>query len=89
MRAHLSIITSTLQLNPSASQSLRLKYQEKRWLSLTASPAEDELVKLVLGRIEQDANQYDEFLAMLRDIEGMDLIVNTLTGMTWRMKGER
>ena len=82
VRTNLSSITRALQLNLSASQRLKWKFQEKGWLSLTANPAEDELVKLVLGRIEQDANQYDEFLAMLRDIEGMDLIVNTLTGMT-------
>ena len=83
MRTNLSSITRALQLSPSASQSLRQKFQEKEWLGLTASPTEEQLVTLVLGRIEQDVNQYDEFIAMLCGIEGMDLIVNTLNGMTY------
>ena len=89
MRTNLSSITRGIRSLPRARRALSLRFKEKEWLDLTASPTEEQLVTLVLGRIEQDANQYDEFLAMLRDIEGMDLIVNTLTGMTWRMKGER
>ena len=81
MRTNLSSITRALQLSPSASQSLGQKFQEKGWLDLTASPTEEQLVTLILGRIELDVNQYDEFIAMLCGIEGMDLIVNTLTGM--------
>ena len=76
---NLSSITTTLQLNPPASQRLRLKFKEKE---CTASPTEEQLITHVLGRIEQDVNQFGEFIAMLCDIEGMDLLVNTLTGMT-------
>ena len=83
VRTNQSSITRALQLIPSASQSLRQKFQEKEWLGLTASPTEEQLVTLVLGRIEQDVNQFGEFIAMLRDIEGMDQIVNTMTGMTF------
>ena len=80
MRTNLSSISRALQLNPSASQSLRQKFKEKEWLGLTANPTEEQLVTLVLGRIEQDVNQYGEFIAMLCDIEGMDLTMSTLTG---------
>ena len=80
---NLESITTALQLNPPASQSLRQKCKEKKWLGLAANPREEQLATFVLGRIEQDANQYDEFITMLRDIEGMDLIVKTLTGMTY------
>ena len=39
---------------------------------------EGELVRLALLRIEQDPSQFDLFIDMLRDTEGMDLIVTTL-----------
>ena len=41
---------------------------------------EGELVTLALVRIKQDPSQFDLFIDMLRDTEGMDLIVTTLTG---------
>ena len=40
---------------------------------------EGELVRLALLRIEQDPSQFNLFIDMLRDTEGMDLIVTTLT----------
>lgn len=82
VRTNLSSITKALQFNLSASQSLRQKFKEKEWLDLTANPTEEQLVVLALGRIEQDCSQYGELIAMLCDTEGMDLIVNKLTGMS-------
>ena len=79
VRSNLKSITDALQLNPSASRSLRQKLQEKGWLSITANPTEEQLVNLVLGRIEHDAKQHGVFVAMLFDIDGMDLIVKKLT----------
>ena len=83
MRTNLGSITRALKTTPSASQTLKQKMIEKGWLDPIASPTEEQLVTLVLERIDQDVNQFGEFIAMLRDIEGMDLIVNTLTGMTY------
>ena len=88
MRTNLSSITRALETNPSASKTLKQKFVEKEWLDLIANPTEEQLVTLVLGRIEQDVNQYGDFIAMLRDIEGMDLIVNMLT-MTSLLLGRR
>ena len=82
MKTNLSSIITALQSNPSARNSLRQKFKEKGWLSITDSPTEEQLVTRALGRIELDPKQYRVFLAMLRDIEGLDLIVNRLTGMT-------
>ena len=72
-------ITKTLQLNHCARDKLTRLYQRKKWLDIAARPAEDELVTLALERIKQDPSQFDLFIDMLRDIEGMDLIVTTLT----------
>ena len=52
-------------------------------MKLAANPTEEELVTIVLGRIGQDASQYGEFIDMLCDIAGMDLIVKTLTGVPY------
>ena len=76
----LDAITETLQLNPGAREKLTRIYQQKKWVNIAATPVEGELVKLALKRIEQDPSQFDRFIDMLRNIEGMDLIVKTLTG---------
>ena len=73
-------IVKTLQLNTGARYKLRRLYQRKKWLDIAARPTEDELVRLALDRIKQDPIQFDLFIDMLRDTEGMDLIVTTLTG---------
>ena len=83
MRTNLDAIVDTLESNEPASQTLRRKVKAKGWLGLATNLTAEELVTLVLGRIEHDANQYGEFIAMLRDIEGMDLIVKTLPGMAY------
>ena len=83
MRNNLNSIVRDLKSSPSASGTLSRKFIEKGWLDATANPTEDQLVRQVMGRIEHDVNQYGEFIDMLCDIEGMDLIVDSLTGMTY------
>ena len=73
-------ITKTLQLNHCARDKLTRLYQQKEWLDIAARPAADELVKCALDRIKWNPSQFDLFIDMLRDTEGMDLIVTTLTG---------
>ena len=73
-------IIKTLQLNPGARDKLTRLYQREKWLDIAATPTEGELVRLALLRIEQDPSQFDLFIDMLRDTEGMDLIVTALTG---------
>ena len=76
----LDYITKTLKLISGAKDKLTRLYQQKEWLGIEARQAEEELVTLALNRIEQDPSQFDLFIDMLRNIEGMDLIVTTLTG---------
>ena len=72
-------ITRTLKSTPGARENLILHYIQHKWLGTTESPVEGELVRLTLLRIEQDPSQFDLFIDILRDTEGMDLIVTTLT----------
>ena len=73
-------IESSLKATPGARKALAVRYKQKKWLVVTENPTENELVTIALMRIKQDPSQYDEFLTMLCDIEGMDLIVKTLRG---------
>lgn len=76
-----SKITGALRSNRPVSRTLKQKFKEERWLEPTDDPADDELVTLVLNRIEHDVSQFIDFIDMLKAIDGADLIVRTLTGM--------
>ena len=76
----LSDIIKALKLNPGAREKLTSLYQQNEWLAIDESPVEDKLVRVALMRIEQDPDQFDLFIDMLCDIEGMDVIVNKLRG---------
>ena len=76
----MSDIIKALKLNPGAREKLTSLYQQNEWLAIEESPVEDKLVRVALMRIEQDPDQFDLFIDMLCDIEGMDVIVNKLRG---------
>ena len=76
----LSDIIKALKLNPGAKEKLTSLYQQNEWLGIDESPVEDKLVRVALMRIEQDPSQFDLFIDMLGDVEGMDVIVNILRG---------
>ena len=78
MVRNLKAITTALKANPSAFQSLSLKLKEKEWQQVTDSPTEEELVCLVTNRIKLNASQFEEFLAMVNDVEGLDLVSKRL-----------
>ena len=67
-------------MNPDANQRLRQKFQKERWLSVGSDTGGEQLVTVALSRIESDAGQFQQFVDMLNDIDGMDLIVKKLTG---------
>ena len=77
---NLDRVTSSLRATPGAQEALAVHYKQKKWLDVTENPSVNDLVTLALTRIKQDSSQYDEFLTMLRNIEGMDLIVKMLYG---------
>ena len=64
-----------------AKEDLRLKYIKHNWLAKHARPEASALVVMALGRIELDFKEYEEFIAILKEIAGMGLIVGILTGI--------
>ena len=69
-----------LDVNRDANQRLRQKFQKERWLSVGSDTGGERLVTVALSRIEIDAGQFQQFIDMLNDIDGMDQIVKKLTG---------
>ena len=79
VKSQLVKITSLLKATKPAHKALTLHYKQEGWLEMSANPAEDELVTLALVRMKNDSSQYDKFLNMLQAIEGLDIIVNSIT----------
>ena len=79
--ANMEEITEALKSNPTAKESLcqKLKSKPKKpWLTTTEDPSPSILVTIVLGRIERSASQYHEFLAMLGETIGLDLVKKSI-----------
>ena len=72
-------ITATLKSNPAAFKCLRLKLIEKGWQNAADRLTEEELLCLIADRIKLDASQFGDFMDMLKDIEGLDLVADMLT----------
>ena len=77
-----STIISAFKCNPSAFKTLKQKFKEKSWLALADDKDEEGLVILVLNRIELDVGDFNKLNDMLKGIEGMDLIVKQLKGVS-------
>ena len=75
---NLQHITNTLRTNKAAANSLCLKMKEQTWIEVVADPSPNELMKVVLDRIENDRSQFNVFKRFLDDIPGLDLISTKL-----------
>ena len=78
----IEVITHHLVVSEDAKEDLRLKYIKHNWLAKHARPEASALVVMALGRIELDVKEYEEFIAILKDIAGMGQIVGILIGIT-------
>ena len=76
--SHLEVLTTALRVTPGAESSLRLKFQELSWLAIGAEASANELVTLALNRIENDVRNYDVFVHMLRNVTGMEQMVDII-----------
>jgi hypothetical protein len=68
-------IIRSLQATSSAREALCTKFQMKRWVNITASSSEKDLVVCALERIRQDPSNYSTLLAMLREAN-LNTVVN-------------
>ena len=71
-------IIDALEANDGAYETLRRKVKSKEWLSIAKNPSAEKLVTIIQDRIRRDASDYDVFMDMLRDIDGMDQIAKML-----------
>ena len=71
---NLPSIIAVLQANKPAGESLSLKLKQMEWISVTADPPPQELMKVVLNRIKDDVSQFYAFMDCLSGIAGLDLI---------------
>ena len=79
VRTNMTNIVKALKVIKGAATSLGMKFQEKRWHGITSNPSEEELVKQAVWRIEQQEEDFEEFISMLSSIDGMDITVEQLT----------
>ena len=75
----LSSVTEKLFSVPRSKDQLCIKFIERKWLDITANPSERELVILALSRIKENSQIFYEFVKILEDIGGMNLVVKSLT----------
>lgn len=74
VQANLGNIVKTLRINEGAKNSLCLKCEEKGWIVTAQDPPPKTLINIILDRIDLHVDTYDEFMAMLDSIEGLDLV---------------
>ena len=77
----MTTITDYLKVNNGSRDTLIQKYQQEQWIPITEQPDAGGLVTIALNRISTDARQYDVFIDMLKDITGMDIIVERIQGI--------
>ena len=78
MHKNLKDIVGTLMCNTAAHHALRLNVKSKGWLETYEKPTAEDLVSIILNRIEHNASDYSVFMDMLHNTDGMDLIAEKL-----------
>lgn len=77
VKANFASIVRSLEANPDAFKSLCRKFREKSWIQ-KVDVAPDCLLNVVLDRIRLNVKAYDEFIEMLGNVDGLDLIKETI-----------
>ena len=71
-------IIDALEANNAAYKTLRRKVKSKEWLRASENPSAEELVTIIQNRIRRDTSDYDMFMDMLHDTDGLDQITKKL-----------
>ena len=74
-------ITHALQMIPTANAELSTKFIQENWIAPGVKCSNNDLLNSALVQIRLKASQFQVFLSMLRDMAGMDLVVERLQGM--------
>ena len=78
VQENLTLISDAIRQAPSALGAVTLKFVEKGWIRGGDNLTPDQICTMALGRIELDANQFGDFVDILKDTRGMDIIAHTL-----------
>ena len=52
---------------------------EKKWIDIHTDMDASQLVLLTIQRVDEDSRNFHEFVHMLSDISGMDVVVKNLS----------
>ena len=74
----MTAIVSAFQIVPGGKDDIMTKFKEQSWIGVCASPDAHALVRVVLGRIENDTGELKKFIDMLNVVSGMDQIVKKI-----------
>ena len=78
VKGNLKHIVATLKCNSAAHDALRMNVKSEGWLEAYHEPSAEELIGIILNRIELKASDYGLLMNMLHDTNGMDQIAKKL-----------
>lgn len=70
-------------MTPGAIGALTSKFMQKGWIDNNVKPSEEALVHCACGKIREKASEFQTFLGMLKDMAGMNTIVEQLEGYNY------
>ena len=70
----------TLQETDGAEDSLLAKFKTKGWLALRANSRADAMITKALSKIENKVENYEVFIGMLMEVDGIEDAVEKITG---------
>ena len=83
-------LADTLDANDAAKTRLLRKMRANKWIAVKADLSTDELVALVLQKVESEGEQvFDEFIEFMSDIVGLENLAKKMKGRythcTWHL----
>ena len=78
VKKNLKHIVGTLKSNTAAHDAMRMSMKSEGWLEVYEKPTAEDLVSIIQNRIELEVCDYDVFMDMLRNTDGMDHIAKKL-----------
>lgn len=73
-------LTDAIKLTPGAHDALFQRFTQKEWISPTVTSSANDLVVLAHNKIKQRASEYETILKILKEIEGMDIVIENMEG---------
>lgn len=78
---NMDVIVDHLKTCCGTKEELLIKYQKGGWLGHTENPETATLVRQALTRIATLPSQYRVFMAMLKGVVGMKIVVDKIEGV--------